>query len=131
MNFLQLTGVTVAALLLGAALLHLIPKLGAPGKRLAASLCRAPGLDVMITYFTALPMIIGPIYAGWLGLGAAVTGQVLTVMIWTVLHELAHREAVKGPRILKVINAAMGGGLTGKVRNHLAVWTTALCVSLF
>jgi hypothetical protein len=131
MLFLQVTGFTLAALLVGAGVLHLIPRLGAPGRRLSASLCRAPGLDVMITYFTALPMIVGPIYAGWIGLGAAVTGQILTVMIWTVLHELAHREAVKGPRILKVINAAMGGGLTGKVRNHLAVWTTALCVPLF
>jgi hypothetical protein len=52
-------------------------------------------------------------------------------MVWTVLHELAHWEAVKGPRILKVINLAMGGGLVGKVRNHAAVWTTALCVPLF
>jgi hypothetical protein len=80
----------------------------------------------MITYFTALPMIVGPIYAGWLGLGAAITGQVLTVVIWTVLHELANRDAVKGPRIVTTINKAVG-----RLRNHLAVWTTALCVPLF
>jgi hypothetical protein len=110
MNFIQVLGVTVGALLLGAGVLHLIPKLGAPGRRLSESLCRAPGLDLMITYFTALPMIVGPIVAGWTGLGAAVAGQVLTVVIWTVLHEAAHRESVKGPRIVKVINNAMGGG---------------------
>jgi hypothetical protein len=124
MLFLQLTGITTAALLLGAAILHLIPKLGL--RKLADSCCRAPGLDVIITYFTALPMIVGPIYAGWLGFGAAVTGQVLTVMIWTVLHELANRDAVKGPRIVKSINKAVG-----RWRNHLAVWTTALAVPLF
>ncbi len=108
MLFLQLTGITTAALLLGAGLLHLIPRLGAPGQRLAEWLCRAPGLDLMITYFTALPMILGPIYAGWIGLGAGVTGQVLTVMIWTVLHELANRDAVRGPRIVSSINKAVG-----------------------
>src|SRR5437762_13875189 len=111
MHFLELTAVTVAALLLGAGLLHLFPKLGAPGRRASAALCRAPGLDLMITYFTALPLILGPVMAGWVGLGAAAVGQVLTVMIWTVLHEAAHRQAVRGPRILKVINEAMGGGL--------------------
>jgi hypothetical protein len=126
MLFLQLTGITTAALLLGAGLLHLIPRLGAPGQRLAEWLCRAPGLDLMITYFTALPMILGPIYAGWIGLGAGVTGQVLTVMIWTVLHELANRDAVRGPRIVSSINKAVG-----RWRNHLAVWTTALAVPLF
>src|ERR1044071_4052520 len=121
MLFLQLTGLTAAALLLGAGILHLIPKLGL--RRLADALCRAPGLDVMITYFTALPMILGPIYAGWLGLGAAVTGQVLTVMIWTVLHELANRDALRGPRIVTSINRAVGRG-----RNPLAVGPPARAV---
>jgi hypothetical protein len=124
MLFLQLTGLTAAALLLGAGILHLIPKLGL--RRLADALCRAPGLDLMITYFTALPLILGPIYAGWLGLGAAVTGQVLTVMVWTVLHEQANRQALRGPRIVKSLNKAVG-----RWRNHAAVWTTALAVPLF
>ncbi len=125
-QFLLLCGWMLLAMLVGAGVLHLIPKLGAPGKRLAATLCRAPGLDVVITYFTAAPMIVGPLLGGWRGLGAAVLAQVLTVMIWTVLHELAHRKALKGPRIVSSINKAVG-----RWRNHAAVWTTALAVPLF
>jgi hypothetical protein len=125
-TFLVVAGATLAALLLGAAVLHLIPRLGAPGRRLAEALCRAPLLDVSITYFTALPMILGPIYAGWIGLAGAITGQVLTVLIWTPLHELAHPAARRGPRIVHSINRAVG-----RFRNHAAVWTTALVVPLF
>lgn len=125
-SFPSLLALFLAALLLGAGLLHLIPKLGAPGKALSAALCRAPGLDLIITYFTALPMILGPIFYGWKGFGAAVLAQVLTVMIWTPLHELAHRNALKGPRIVHSINKAVG-----RWRNHSAVWTTALAVPLF
>jgi hypothetical protein len=49
--FLLLLSSILAALLAGAAVLHLIPKLGA--RSLSAALCRAPGLDIVITYFTA------------------------------------------------------------------------------
>ena len=117
---------TLAALLLGAGVLHLIPRLGAPGKALAAWLCRAPGLDLVITYFTAAPLIVGPIIAGWWGLAAGLAAQVLAVLIWTPLHELAHREAMKGPRIVHVINRKVG-----RIRNHTAVWITAGAVPLF
>ena len=69
------------ALLAGAGVLHLIPRLGPGGKALSAWLCRAPGLDLMIAYFTVVPMIVGPILGaqyeaawwGWLaGLGVGV-----------------------------------------------------------
>lgn len=130
-----------AALLLGALALHAIPRLGAPGRALSAWLCRAPGLDLMITYFTALPLATGPIagaillrdaaggaiwWGPWAGLAAAIAGQVLTVMLWTVAHELIHRNEIRGPRIVTQINRTVG-----PVRNHLAVWTTALAVPLF
>lgn len=135
--FLQIALTVLTALLAGAALLHLIPRLGPPGKALAAWLCHAPGLDLMITYFTAAPMIAGPI-AGvrlweerpWLGAGlgfvAAVCGQVASVMVWTVCHELANRKHVKGPRIVHVLNRVVG-----RWRNHAAVWVTALAVPVF
>jgi len=124
--FLLALGVTLGSLLLLAGILHLIPKLGPAGRRLAAALCRAPWLDLPITIFTALPMILGPIWGGWVGLAGAVAGQVLTVSVWTVLHELANREHVKGPRIVQVLNRAVG-----RWRNHTAVWWTALAVPIF
>jgi hypothetical protein len=126
LTYLLSVGVTAAALLAMAAVLHLIPRLGPGGKRTSESLCRAPLLDVLITYFTAAPLIVGPAVAGWIGLAGAVTGQVLAVMIWTPLHELAHPEARRGPRIVHTINRRVG-----RLRNHTAVWTTALVVPLF
>lgn len=117
---------TTLAILVGALVLHVIPKLGGPGRSLAAWLCRAPGLDIPITYFTAAPLFVGPILAGWKGLIAAVAGQVVAVMIWSFLHELAHPAARKGPRIKKVMNARIG-----TVRNYLAVWWTAWAVPIF
>ncbi len=128
--FLLLLSSILAALLAGAAVLHLIPKLGA--RSLSAALCRAPGLDIVITYFTAAPLFVGPIVGDRMGIGAgqglcaALAAQVLTVMLWTVAHEAANRKHLKGPRIVKSLNAAVG-----RVRNHAAVWVTALAVPLF
>ena len=57
---------------------------------------------------------------------AGIAGQVATVLIWTPLHELAHPAGRKGPRIVHTINRSVG-----RVRNHAAVWTTALVVPMF
>ena len=46
-------------------------------------------------------LIVGPAVAGWPGLGGAILGQVAGVLIWIALHELAHPEARRGPRIVK------------------------------
>src|SRR5688500_17376589 len=104
LTFLQVAGWTELAMLVGAGVLHAIPKLGAPGRRVSAALCRAPLLDLPITYFTVAPLFVGPLVAGWAGLAGAVVGQVAGVLAWTVLHELTHRRDVRGPRIVKVIN---------------------------
>lgn len=124
--FFETMGATVGGLLLGAGVLHLVPRLGAPGRALGARLCRAPGLDLVVTYFTALPLILGPVYAGWLGLAGAVAGQFFGVVIWTFLHELANASAAKGPRIKKVLNRRVG-----TFRNYFAVWWTAWAVPIF
>ncbi len=124
--YLYLTGATALSLLIGAGVLHLLPKLGAPGKTLSRFLCRGIGLDLMITYFTVLPMIVGFFVLCWLGLIAAIAGQVIGLLIWTWLHELAHPAARKGPRIVKTLNKSVG-----RWRNHTAVWITALAVPLF
>jgi len=124
--FLVVAGLTLGAMLLGAAVLHIIPELGSIGRRIAAACCRAPLLDWVITYFTIAPLIIGPAVAGWWGLLGALVGQVTAVFAWQWIHEAFHPAARRGPRIVKTIN-----GKVGRWRNHTAAWTTALCTPLF
>ncbi|MGA3068325.1 MAG: hypothetical protein ABSF29_15880 [Tepidisphaeraceae bacterium] len=120
-RFVLSAGCTAAAMVLGAGLLHLIPRLGRTGQRLSNGLCRAPGLDWVITYFTVAPLIVGPAVAGWRGFFGAIVGQVAGVMIWTFLHELANPDARRGPRIIKMSNR-----LSGRWRNMAALWLTAI-----
>jgi hypothetical protein len=126
MHTLIFTAAVAIALFLAALLLHLIPKLGPSGRRLSEAFCRAPMLDWLVTYFTVVPLFVGPILLGWLGLAGAIVGQVAGVLIWTFFHELAHRDAVRGPRIVKVINRAVG-----RWRNYAAIWLTAIVTPLF
>src|SRR5215203_2500614 len=125
-TFLSVAGFTALAVLLGAGILHLIPRLGAAGKSLSAALCRAPGLDLVITYFTVAPLFVGPIVAGWWGFVGAVVGQVAGMLIWQTGHELANRQHVRGPRIVKVLNR-----IVGPWRNYTAVWITAIVTPVF
>ncbi len=117
---------TIAAILLGAGILQLIPKLGKPGSKFSNWLCYAPALDFVVFYFTALPTVISTIVAGWLGLAVAVAGQFTGMLLWTTLHELAHPAARKGPRIFPTLNK-----IVGRWRNHFAVWWTAWAVPGF
>jgi len=117
---------TAISLLIVSGLLHLIPRLGSAGRRLAQSLCRAPALDWLVMYFTVAPLIVGPILDGWLGLAAAIVGQVAAVLIWIRLHELSNHEAVRGPRIVKSLNR-----IVGRWRNHAALWVTAIVTPMF
>jgi hypothetical protein len=126
MTLLAIAGITTAALLLGAGFFHLLPRLGSGGRKVADAFTRAPLLDLPITYFTVVPIIVGPIVAGWAGLAGGVLGQVAALIAWTLLHEAAHPEARKGPRILKVLNKRVG-----PVRNYAAVYWTALVVPVF
>ncbi len=119
------SGVLLCLLML-AGLLHLLPRLGSPGRWISAQCQHAPGLDVLVTIFTMLPWVLGAVWFGWQGGVAGVVGQVVTLLVWSFLHECAHAKAVKGPRILKVLNSRVG-----RFRNHLAVWITALAVPMF
>jgi hypothetical protein len=125
-RFLAISSGTVAAMLIGAGICHLIPKLGTVGRRVSESFCRAPGLDGVITYFTILPLVIGPMLGGWIGLLAGIVGQVVGMVLWEWIHELIHREATRGPRIVKVINRKVG-----PVRNFFATWLTAIVTPVF
>jgi len=116
-----IAGTVAGMLLFGAAILHLIPRMGGMGRRVSAALCHAPALDWVVVYFIVLPLIAGPVIAGWRGLVGAIVGQVAGVLIWTALHELAHRRDVRGPRIVRVLNRVIGPW-----RNHAALWLTAI-----
>lgn len=125
-TFLLVAGGVFVALIIGAGILHLLPRLGEGGRKASAWLCHAPGLDLLVTYFTVAPLFVGPIVGGWRGFAGAVVGQVAAVLAWTWAHELAHRREVRGPRIVKVINR-----IVGRWRNHAAIWATAIVTPTF
>jgi len=112
--------------LVATGVLHLLPRLGGAGRAVSAALCRAPGLDGVMTYFIVLPPVIGAVGAGWAGVGGAVLGQLAGLLAWMALHELAHGEARRGPRIVKVLNRVLG-----RWRNHVALWVMLPAVPLF
>jgi len=135
-TLLTIFAVTAASLLVVAFGLHGLKRVGLAS--VTAWLSRAPGLDLIIFYFTTVPMIAGPVAGvrlmpetnGWLaaGLGfvAAVAGQFTTIIVWTIAHELAHRDAVRGPRIVQVLNKSVG-----RWRNHAALWWMTGAVPFF
>src|SRR5437899_12944198 len=73
-----------------AGLLYLIPRLGAAGTRIGAWLCRAPGLDLVVSLFMWIPPTVLGIVLGWRGVGGSIVGQVLGMLVWLFAHELAH-----------------------------------------
>ena len=124
---------SLAFCLIVAGLLHLLPRVG--GDAWGDWLAEAPGLDVAVFALTVLPQLVAiasGIAAGagffvtLLWLAAAVVGQGLALFTWMRLHELAHKDAMKGPRLKRSMNRAVG-----PVRNAIAVWWTALAVPVF
>ena len=127
MNEILLAAVIgLGVVLLGTAVLTALPRMGAMGKRLSDAFCRAPLLDAAMTWFIVVPIAAGPAVAGWLGLLAAIAGQLVGLLIWTGLHELAHPAVRRGPRIVKVLNRVLGTW-----RNHAALWVMLPAVPLF
>lgn len=124
-NFLLFVWITLG-LLLGAGLLHLLPRMGQFGERLSEAACRAPLLDVTICYFAILPLVVGPLVADWSGLIIAIVAQFTALLIWQTIHEAAHRDAVRGPRIIKALSKKVG-----PVRYLTAAYMTALATPIF
>jgi hypothetical protein len=137
-TWLTVVAAIFIALLLAAGFIHLLSKIGLGA--LADWFTKAPGLDIWIFYFTIAPLFAAPIALVnlveqpgapmWLlvllGLAGAVIAQILAVLAWCRLHELANRDAIKGPRLVSQINRTVAPW-----RNHLAVWWTAWGVPLF
>lgn len=122
-SMLWVFGATVVGVVAGAVLLHGVGRIGGG---FAAACCRAPGLDLIVTWFTVLPWLLGAVFFGWWGVLGGVLGQVVGLTVWAWGHELSHRGTRSGPRIVKVLNA-----LVGRPRNHAALWVTTLAVPVF
>lgn len=94
--------------------------------KLADACIKAPGLDLIVAGMSWVPWVISGICHGWPALVACVIGQGLGLVIWCRLHEACHAEAARGPRIVKYLNRQVG-----PLRNHLALWITAVSVPVF
>jgi hypothetical protein len=125
----------IGGLLVLAAVLHVLPRMGTIGRRCAASACHAPMLDVIVFIFTGGPPIVAAVIGIALGFpalhaaGLIVLGllaQYLALLIWIAAHECAHRNTAKGARIYSTMNR-----IAGPVRNTIAVWWTSLAVPIF
>src|SRR6266581_4702366 len=77
-----------------------LARLGAAGTRISAWLCRAPGLDLLVSLLTWIPPTVLGILYGWRGVAGAIIGQLLGMLVWMFAHELANRQYVNGPRIV-------------------------------
>ncbi|EGJ31148.1 MULTISPECIES: hypothetical protein [Moorena] len=114
---------------LGAGLISLLtvmPQLGKLGKTISESFTQAPGLDLILSVIVWIPWLISGLLVGWVGVLAALVGQILALQLWIVAHELVHSEAVQGPRIVSYLNQRFGWW-----RNHLALWVTAVVLPVF
>jgi hypothetical protein len=108
------------------AVLSILGKLGRIGETLGRAFARTPMLDVIVSAFTWVPWGLAGIFAGWRGVFGALVGQILALFAWIFFHEITHRSAVRGPRIVKFINREIG-----RWRNHAALWVTAISLPGF
>ena len=109
-----------------AAVLSMLGRFGAAGRAVSRVCCRAPGLDVAVAALTWAPWVPAAVFGGWRGFLGALAGQAVALGVWIIGHEMEHREAVRGPRIVKVVNRAVG-----RWRNHAALWVTVVSLPVF
>jgi len=101
-------------------------RFGQPGRALCQSCEQAPGLDLLISLLTWIPWVLAALLGGWWAFAGVVLGQLAALRLWGAIHELAHREAARGPRIVKVLNS-----LVGPWRNQAALWVTTVVLPVF
>jgi hypothetical protein len=107
-------------------LLHAFPRMGGAGRALSRWLCRAPGLDVLVSLLTWVPPTALGMQFGWRGIVGSIIGQAIGMVLWCWGHELANLEAVRGPRIVKFLNKTVG-----RFNNHVALWVTVVSFPIF
>jgi len=115
--------ITASSMLLLASGLTLLSKLS---RAASAAVVRAPLLDLIVASFTILPAVVASIVAGWIGCAGALLGQLLALYVFCLVHETVHRDAARGPRIVKFINRTVGPW-----RNHLALLVTLVALPGF
>lgn len=107
-------------------LLSLMPRLGGLGKTASEFCIHAPGLDLLLALLIWIPWVVSSAIVGWLGLLATLVAQFITMQGWIIAHELAHRSAIQGPRIVGFLNQRFGWW-----RNNLALWVTSIVLPVF
>jgi hypothetical protein len=127
-------GITTVALLSATALLHTLKRLGPPGLALRERLSAGLGLDLVVAYFTVLPLVAAPLVWSllrpatpeqvapaslWAHALSALAGQLLALYTWCGWHELANRRHTRTFRLVDAINQnlarrrLMGGSASG------------------
>jgi hypothetical protein len=106
--------------------LTVLHRLGRPGAAIAESLTRAWPLDMVVSLLTWIPWLASALYAGWIGLAGCLVGQIAALVAWVRLHELAFRDAARGPRIVKFLDRQVGWW-----RNRSALWVTTIALPGF
>jgi hypothetical protein len=103
-----------------------VSRLGAIGQKIGEICTKAPALDLIVSLIIWIPWVFGFIFGGWLGFLVTLGAQVIVMQTWIFIHELIHKEAVQGPRIVKFVNQKFGWW-----RNYLALWATAIALPAF
>jgi hypothetical protein len=106
--------------------LSFLGRAGQGGAAFINACIQAPGLDIVLGLFTWIPWFVFAGAFGWRGLVGCVAGQVAGLYGWVAVHEVAHREFLAGPRIVKVLNKTVG-----RWQNHLALWVSVLALPSF
>lgn len=129
-------GVCFLVLMVSASAFHVLIRMGSFGRRICEAAAIAPGLDLVVFYFTTAPTIAAIVLWSLTGekssvrllllVLAGLAAQAATLMGWSRLHEALHPGIRKGPRIAGTLNQKVG-----PFRNAAAVWWTALAVPLF
>lgn len=88
---------------------------------------KAPGLDIAIFSFTALPWIMAFKYSSWIGLGSSLVAQLFTLYTFNLVHErLLNHKFKDGAKLYRTLNQ-----IVGFTRNHLALLICLLALPIF
>ncbi|HYO11142.1 MAG TPA: hypothetical protein VER17_19410 [Tepidisphaeraceae bacterium] len=125
-HFVHALWITFAGSTLLAALLSILPRAGAAGRRVSEALCYAPLLDVVVGCLTIVPWILALALGGWAALLGALVGQFAALGVWCAGHELAFNRTARGPKIVEFHSR-----IVGDWRNYAALGITLVALPIF